>query len=96
MTAKEYKRQTDIVKHLRLDNEITTARLEFRYGHIKYNLFGEYHKKGDCIEWTLFKHNKKTHTVDVIKHPDSNIDTPLTVLKTMAQFEHDTLLKYER
>lgn len=96
MTTKEYKRQTDIVKHLRVDNEITTARLYFRYGHIKYTLFGEYHKKGDRIVWILYKSNYRTNSLERIMYPESNPDTPLTVLKTMAQFEHDTLLKYER
>lgn len=95
MTTKQYNEQKDLIKSLCSANSTITVRFYFKYSHgVEYELYGIYHTKGDYYDWELYK--MKNGITERIRYYDTKYNTPLQILKHMADFEFDTLKSWEQ
>lgn len=86
MTAKEFNEQINMCKALRNKENKLTLRFVLKYNATRYELYGIYQPKVDIVEWHLFKY-KNDNFVKGMIHPESNNETPLSILKIMVQVE---------
>ena len=87
MTKDEKLYQLDLIKGLIETKKRITVKFTFKYGKTLYELFGVYNAEFNVFRWELYK--TQGEITEKIKYPESNLNTPLRILRFMDEFEWD-------